>query len=319
MPSCRRTRRPHLLLVVGVASTALLATGCSGDDDAEGAAPTTAPTSSTSSSAAPTSSVADGADVDQTPPDGVNGIRIAADGTLWIASVKGDEILNVDATSGRMLQRVAVPAGSAPDDVAIDAEGAVHWTGYLTGDVGRIEPDSDESTVIANVGPGANPVVVRDDGTLIVGRAGTGTGLFRIDPAGDPTPVPLGDPGNINSFDLSDDGRLFSPGLDTPSVIEIDPDTGETLRTVTAIEGTPIALRWYDGSIYVLVLGDQARVVRVDPASGDIEPFGDTGLPIADNLAVADDGTVFVTGLNTATVAVLGADGALERTIDIGG
>ena len=316
MSTRRRARRPHLFLVVGIASTALLAAGCSGDDDAEGATPTTASTSSTTSSAPP---VADGADVDQTPPDGVNGIRIASDGSLWIASVKSDEVLNVDATSGQILQRVAVPAGSAPDDVAIDAEGAVHWTGYLTGDVGRIAPDSDETTVIANVGPGANPVVVRDDGTLIVGRAGTGTGLFRIDPAGDPAPVLLGDPGNINSFDLSDDERLFSPGLDTPSVIEIDPDSGETLRTVTAIEGTPIALRWHDGSIYVLVLGDQARVIRVDPATGAIEPFGDTGLPIADNLAVADDGTVFVTGLNTPTVAVLDADGTVERTLEIGG
>ena len=317
MSSRRRARRPHPILIAGIAAAALVAAGCSGDDDAAGATSTTAPTSSTTSTTAPTSSVAD---VDQTPPDGVNGIRIAADGTLWIASVKSDEVLHVDPTSGAILHRIAVPAGSAPDDVAIDADGAVHWTGYLTGDVGRIAPDSDETTVIANVGPGANPVVVRDDGTLIVGRAGTGTGLFRIDPAGDPTPVPLGDPGNINSFDLSDDGRLFSPGLDTSSVIEIDPDTGETLRTVTAIEGTPIALRWHDGSIHVLVLGgDQARVVRVDPASGAIEPFGDTGLPIADNLAITDDGTVFVTGLDTARVAVLGADGTVERTLEIGG
>ncbi|MDQ2677191.1 MAG: hypothetical protein M3Y51_00495 [Actinomycetota bacterium] len=319
MRSRRRAARSHRFLVVGVASAALLGAGCSGDDDAAGATSTTAEAPDDTSTIAPSSTVADGADVDQAAPDGANGIKVASDGTLWIASVKSDLVLQVDATSGRILRRVEVPEGSAPDDVALGDDGAVYWTGYLTGDVGRIAKGSDESTVLANVGPGANPVAVRDDGTLIVGRAGTGTGLFTIDPAGDPTPVALGDPGNINSFDLDTDGRLFSPGLDTPSVIEIDADTGETLRTVAPIDGTPIALRWHDGSIYVLVLGDEARVERVDPATGVSEPFGETGLPIADNLAVADDGTVFVTGLTTATVTVLGADGTIERTIAIGG
>ncbi len=312
----RRASRPRQLLLLGVAAAALTAAGCSGDDEVDGATSTTAaPASNTPSS---TSTHADDAEVDQRAPDGVNGIKVAVDGTLWMASVKSDAILHVDPSSGRILRRIAVPTGSAPDDVVIDGEGVVYWTGYLTGDVGRIAPGRSDTTVVANVGIGANPIAVRDDGTLIVGRAGTGTGLFRIDPAGDPTPVALADPGNINSFDLSDDGRLFSPGLDPPSVIEIDPDTGETLRTVAPIEGTPIALRWHDGSIYVLVLSDQARVVRVDPTSGAIEPFGDTGLPIADNLAI-DDGTVFVTGLNTATVTVLGAEGTIERTIAIGG
>ena len=312
MSSHRLRPTPRLLAVIGVA-VSLLPVGCSGDDDA--ASETSTTTSPTSTTAATTTTVA----VDQTAPAGANGIKVADDGSLWIASLASDVILNVDATTGQILRRVEVPAKSGPDDLVLDDDGALFWTGYVSGAIGEVAPDSSGTTVIANIGVGANPIALRGDGKLIAGLAGAATGLFVIDPVGDPTPQPLADPGNFNSFDITADGQLFAPSLDTRSVIELDPDTGEVVRTVAPVNGTPIAARWHDGDVYVLVLADAAHVYRVDPSAGTVELFGSTGLALADNLAVGDDGTVYVTAFSTPEVTVLGADGTVERTIQIGG
>jgi len=304
---------PLLALVL-----ALVTAGCSSDETASDTSSTTTEPSGAAATATSTTAAA-APEVDQTPPIGANGIKVAPDGSLWIASLSSDAILQVDPTNGRILGRVATPTGSGPDDVVIAPDGTMFWTGFVSGDVGVVEPGSDTTTVVANVGTGANPIARRDDGTLVVGRAGGATGLFTIDPTGDPTPVQLSDPGNLNSFDISPDGSLYAPSLNTASVLEVDPVSGETLRTVAAIDGVPIALRWHDGELYVLVLSDTTRVVRVDPTSGGVELFGETGLPAADNLAVGEDGRVFVTGLGEPTVTVLGPDGAVETTLRIGG
>lgn len=256
--------------------------------------------------------------IDQRAPSGANGLKVAGDGTLWIAVVNDDEILQVDPDSGEILRRVSTPEGSGPDDVALLDDGTLYWTGYVSGEVGRILPDSDESEVIADVGAGANPIAVRSDGAVIVGRAGAATGLWEIDPTGDAAPVELADPGNLNSFDITDDDVLYGPSLGEAAVVRVDPFTGETSAVVADVDGAPVALRWHDNRIHVLVLGASTTVDVVDPDSGEVTSSVDTGLTVADNLAVADDGRVFVTGLTEPTVTVLGPDGTVERTLRIG-
>jgi streptogramin lyase len=318
----RGVRRRALALIV-VPLVVLAAVGCSedagGSDGGDAAASSTTTSTEATATTSTVPATASTVPVDQTPPVGANGVKVAGDGTLWIASLGSDVLLQVDPSSGRILGRVPTPAGSGPDDVVIAPDGTMFWTGFLSGDVGRVEAGSATTTVLANVGPGANPIARRADGTLVVGRAGAATGLFSVEPLGGAAPVALADPGNLNSFDISPDGSLYAPSLDTASVVEVDPVSGATRRTVAAIDGVPIALRWHEDQLYVLVLSGTTRVVRVDPSSGTVEPFGDTGLAVADNLAVGEDGRVFVTGLGEPTVTVLGPDGTLETTLRIGG
>lgn len=297
---------------------ALALASCSGSDADDAAAEPTTTERSTSAEST-TSSTSTTVLADQTPPVGANGIKVADDGSLWIASLASDVVLNVDAASGTILRRVATPPGSGPDDVAVADDGTVFWTGWLSGDVGRIAPDSEATAVVANVGVGANPIALRSDGMLVVGRAGGVTGLYAVDPDGDPGPVALADPGNLNSFSSSPTGQFFAPDLATASVVEVDPDTGELVRVVAPVDGAPVGVRWHDGELFVLVLSDAARVFRVDPSTGDVALFGETGLEAADNLAVGRGGTVYVTGLSVPSVTVLGADGVVERTVSIGG
>lgn len=308
-----RPRAWRRIAVATPVTAVLVFVGCSGSEQSSDT--TTAVVTSPPTTGLPATTQLT---ADQTAPNGVNGIKVAADGSLWVASLNSDVVLNVDPETGAILRRVAAPAGSGPDDVALAEDGTVYWTGFTSGDVGAILIEDEATAAMANVGPGANPIAIRSDGTLLVGRAITATGLFSIDPSGDPTPVALADPGNLNSFDITPDGAMYAPSLTDTSIIEVDPASGERVRSVATLDGAPIAARWHDGNLFVLVISDGAQVVRVSPSDGATQPVGATGLAVADNLAVADDGTIFVTGLNEPTITVMSADGAIQRTMRVG-
>ncbi len=309
-----RSARTRVAVAATVLFVAPMFAACSGSDDTTG---TTSVVEGTTASTSTTTS-APAAAVDQSAPGSANGLKVADDGTLWIASIANDELLNVDPEDGTIVQRIAVPDGAGPDDVVIDDQGTVFWTGFLSGDVGAAVPSSGEVEVLANIGQGANPITLRDDGMLVVGRAMVASQLWTVDPTGGSPAVHLVDPAGTNSFDITPDGRFFAPNLDENAVVELDPATGQLVRTVAQLDGPPIALRWHDDAIYVLALVDGAKVIRVDPESGTTELFADTGLPVGDNLAVAPDGTVYVTGLNEPTVTVISPDGQVDRTVRIG-
>lgn len=303
-------RRRLLALLVLVPLAAAGAAACSDDGDGGGGGGADGGVSPTD----------DAGPVEQNAPLGANGITIDDEGQLWIAVLTGDEILRVDHESGEILERYPTPARAGPDDLVIGDDGTVYWTGYTSGEVGALDPTTRESIELGNVGPGANPIAQRGDGMLLVGRAITGTGLYLVDPAGGEEPEPLADPGNVNSFSIGPDGLLYSPliGPEGGAAVAIDPEVGEVRETVAPIEGIPVALRWHDDALYVLTLNPGGVVYRVDLASRAVELFADTGLTTADNLAVADDGTVYVTGFDQPVIAVFDAEGRPQDPLDIG-
>jgi sugar lactone lactonase YvrE len=306
--------RSRFLVLTFTALVALSLVACSSDDSGDD----TASDTEADDDATPTTA---SGPVDQTPPNGANGIKVDDDGDLWVAVLDGNELLRVDRESGEILQRIATPPLAGPDDLVIDADGTIYWTGFTSGEVGAIDPGTGESEELANVGPGANPIALRDDGVLIVGRAVTGSGLYAIDPTGDGVAEPLDDPGNVNSFSIAPDGTLYAPlaSTDGGAAVSIDARTGEIIDTIAEIPGIPVALRWHDDQLFVLTLDPAGAVYRVDIEAGTAELFADTGLTTADNLAVDDEGTVYVTGFNQPVIAVFNPDGTPARTLDIGG
>jgi len=303
-----------------LAATVLLAvSACSSDSD--DAAPSDTTAGNTSSTATATSDTTAASEpVDQTAPTGGNGITIDDEGCLWVAVMNDDEVLKINPDDGTILARYAMPDGTGPDDLAID-DGGAYITGFTSGDVLVLDLDSGDVTSIGSIGAGANPIAVRPGGGLIVGRAITATGLFAVDPSGDKAPVALGDPGNVNSFSFGADRVLYGPlsAPDGGSIVAIDADTGTVTSVIARVTGFPSGVRVHDGMLYALVTDGTSKVQKIDPATGTVTLFGDTGLALADNLAVGVDGEVYVTGFNTADITVLGADGAVERTITMGG
>ncbi len=318
-PTTRRRSRLRRGLVVGSVALALLGSACTADvGDAE--APTTTESTTTTTTTTP------GPVKDQTRP--VSAFGMVHDGTkLWIADFYGGQVLAVDPDSGAILVRYKGTDGVSDeiDDVAIGPDGSVFWTGFNDGAVGRMTT-SEVVSVVAGLEPGINGIAFSPDGRLFVGRAVIGQGLWEIDPSQPEKPPRLisDSLGNINSFAVGPDGLIYGPrwGLDgAGELVRIDPDTAELEVLATGFDG-PLAVKLdAEGrTAYVLSLapGAPPRVSVVDLDTAATTVLAET-LPIAlaDNLAVAPDGRVFVSAFNEPELAVIATDGSIH-TIGIG-
>lgn len=314
-------RRPNrLITLLALAAVMVAAVGCSSDPESDGGSTGGAETTTAATQPESTTSTSAGEPVDQTLGTGVNGIKIDGEGNLWTASIAANQLIKIDFATGQILQRIDAPEGSGPDDLVIDDDGTIYWTGYLTGTVGRADPGSGEAEVIGPVGSAANPIAIRDDGMLVVGRAVTASGLYAMDPNSGEVEE-LADPGNVNSFSIAPDGVLYGP-LASPeggAALAIDADNGEVIEKVADIPGIPTALRWSDGDLFVLTSNNGAQIYKVDLASRELSLYSDLGVGFCDNLAVADSGSIYVTQFDQPRILEVGSDGTVVRVIEIGG
>ena len=257
---------------------------------------------------------------DQTPPVGTNGIALDADGNAWIADLEGDQVIQVDIDSGEILRRFPSPSDAGPDDIAIDDQGRVFWTGFTSGQVGRIDPATGEHVIVADVPPGANPIAFSDDGRLFVGLAVTADGLYEIDPTGATEPRQMSEAlGNVNGFDVAADGMIYGPRA-TGELVRVDHESGEVLATVAADLGYGVSVREGDpGELWYMAMPPSPRLLRVG-----VEPGASTGSvteevvidsPIVDNFAIADDGTFVITTFNRP--AIIRLDPATGESTEI--
>jgi DNA-binding beta-propeller fold protein YncE len=312
--AARRRRRAPAAVVL---SACLLVAACSSADDPTG--PTTTETSTTTTTTTP------GPMEDQTRPESAFGM--VHDGSkLWIADFYGGQVLAVDPDSGAILIRYQGDDGVSDeiDDLAIGPDGSVYWTGFNDGAVGRMTP-TEVVSLVAGLEPGINAIAFALDGRLFVGRGVVGQGLWEIDPGQPEKPPRLisDELGNINSFAVGPDGLIYAPRWGTGTdgaLVRIDPDTAELDVVATGFDG-PVAVKLDAGGSTAFVLclppGGAPTVATVDLATGTVTPLATVPLTLADNLAVAPDGRVFVTAYNEPVLAVIDPDGA-TRTIGIG-
>jgi hypothetical protein len=252
---------------------------------------------------------------DQTPPIDLNGIEVDGD-TLWIASIDANQVLQIDRISGAILTRITTGT-SGPDDVTVGPDGATYWTGFADGSVGRIEDGV--STTIANVGVGANPIGFTPAGELIVGRAVTADGIFRVPlDGGDPEPI-VEVVGDMNAFVVEAD-RVVGPvgGVAGPGgVSAVDLGTGEVTELGSGFD-VPVIASDTDPDGVLHLLSFSGQVWRFDEATGTIEIAHTVPLGIYDNLSFADDGTLYVSHFTEPVVTVVALDGTIS-TLAVGG
>jgi sugar lactone lactonase YvrE len=312
-----RSGRSRRAAAVAIVAGLVLAGGCSSDGDPT--TPTTTETSTTTTTTTP------GPADDQTRPQSAFGM--VHDGSkLWIADFYGGQVLAVDPDSGAVLIRYQGDDGVSDeiDDLAIGPDGSVYWTGFNDGAVGRMTP-SNVVSVVAGLEPGINAIAFSPDGRLFVGRGVIGQGLWEIDlTQPEKAPRLISDElGNINSFAVGPDGMIYGPRWGTGSdgaLVKINPDTAALDVIATGFDG-PIAVKLDAAgtTAYVLSLppGGAPTVATVALATGVVTPLATVPLPLADNLAVAPDGRVFVSAYNEPVIAVIAPDGT-ATTIGIG-
>ena len=258
------------------------------------------------------------ADVDQTPPSGINGIAVAGS-TLYVASINSNQVLGIDAATGAIVGRWGTGGElGGPDDLVVDQDGTLLVAGFGTGAVSRIAIDG-TITELGNVGAGANPINLSPAGELFVGRALTGDGLYRYDAEGkkfvEVTPTTQG----LNGFDFSDDGSIIGPLLDFTKpgrIARVDPDSGDIevlvdgLGAVTGVE--------VDGDVIYAAQVAPPALLRMSLQDPDSPPATVAELPFAsDNIALGADGTVYATSFSTPEIAAISPAGDV-RLISIG-
>ena len=297
-------RRPRTRLAIALVVVGLVAGACSSDDGDAVAADSTTTTSSTSTT--PTTTV------DQRAPRGLNGVVVDGD-RLWVASIVEDAVLGVDRESGEIVARVPT-AGAGPDDVAVGPGGEIWVTGYVSGNLGVIRDGA--YSVVASVGPVLNPVAVAQDGTVFVGLFVPDSDLYQLD-VGSTTPRSVARGlDRVNAFAVDADGNVLAP-VGGDRIVRIDPSSGQVDVVVEGLFGVLATDRSDDGR-YVALGNLDGKVFDVDVAAGTATEAVQIERPGPfDNLAFAEDGTMYVTVLGEPAIVEITPDGT-QRELRVG-
>jgi sugar lactone lactonase YvrE len=312
-------KAPRRLAGAAAAALTLIGAACfssSGNGNGNGGSDSATTETSTTTTTTPPGPIAD-----QTPPKSSFGLAFR-DNTLWIADFLGGQIVAINPDTGTIVKRLVASDGVSGeiDDLTLDKEGTVYWTGFNDGAIGRMSPNG-AYFIFANVQPGANGIAFSPDGkTLYFGRAVIGSGLWQFDLAsGTSEQIDFKeDVGNVNSFAVGKDGMIYGPryGIGGKGeLVKIDPQA-KKLTVVTAGFDGPTAVKLSgDGtSAYVLSMppGGKPALASVNLATKVTQPLPSPLTPLVDNLAVAPDGRIFVSSYNEPKLTVINTDGTTQ-------
>lgn len=227
---------------------------------------------------------------------GVHGLAVDAQGRLLAGSVVGNALWRVDRRSGAATVLVGAPEGQA-DDIAVGPRGELAWTNYLMGMVRYRESDAAPMRVLARDLPGLNSLDFdRRNGKLYASQVFLGDALWELDPAGAAAPrLVARDLGGFNGFEVGPDGMLYGPLWFKGQVVKIDPADGR-VSVINREFKTPAAAN-LDGKGNLWVVDTQTgELSRVELASGRKTVVRQLKTSL-DNLAIAPDGTVYVSNM----------------------
>lgn len=299
--------------MIVMAAVAVLGAGCS----SEGSDGATTTTDKVATSADTTTSSTPAPIDDQRPPEAINGIAVQGD-TIWVASIKDDEVLQVRRKDGAIVGRYDTK-GAGPDDVAVAPDGSVYVTGFGNGDVGHISKG--EYSVLTTITPGINPLEFTPDGTLYVGTYGPKGTLYRVPLDGSAPVLVATDLPDINAFGAIDDTTLVAPagGIGGPGAAAIiDLDAG-TVADPTIALPKPVAAGATDADGQPFLLANiTGEVMAIDVEAGTHEVVRTVteGAPF-DNLSFASDGTLYLSSFTAAAITEVKPNGD-TRVIPIG-
>ncbi len=171
-----------------------------------------------------------------------------------------------------VIREYPVPPGSHPHDVAPAPDGTVWYTAQHRGALGRLDPESGDTTHIP-LGRGSSPhgVIVGPDGAPWVTDSGLNA-IARVDPASETVrvfPLPGGSGyANLNTAAFDHNGILWFTGQ-SGIYGRLDPRTGK-VEVFDAPKGRgPYGIATApDGRVYFASLAG-SYVGRIDPSTGE--------------------------------------------------
>jgi len=248
---------------------------------------------------------------------GVHGLAIDQKGRLLAGSVLGNTLWEVDRTTGAAKVLIDAPEGQA-DDIAVGPKGELAWTNYLMGMLRYRENDAAPLRVLAKDLPGLNSLDFdRRNGKLYASQVFLGDALWEIDRDGQKPPRLIKkDMGGFNGFEVGPDGMLYGPLWFKGQVVKIDPANGQMTVIADGFRIPAAANLDGKGNLWV-VDARSGELVRVDLATGR-KTVARQLRPSLDNLAIAPNGTIYVSNMaNNEVQAFNPATGEL-RTLTSG-
>jgi sugar lactone lactonase YvrE len=248
---------------------------------------------------------------------GVHGLAVDQQGRLLAGSVVGNAMWQVDRQTGAASILIGGPEGQA-DDIAIGPKGEMAWTNYLMGMVRYRENDQAPMRVLARDLPGLNSLDFdRRNGKLYASQVFLGDALWELDVAGiQPPRLVAKDLGGLNGFEVGPDGMIYGPLWFKRSVVKVDPSNG-AVSVISASFDIPAAAN----------LDGKGNLWVVDTATGELSKVAlDTGAKTVvaklatalDNLAIAPDGTVYVSNMADNSIQAVNPDTGAVRTLTRG-
>ena len=247
------------------------------------------------------------------PFHGLHGLAVEEDGTVLAGSVVGQAIYAVNPATGAVSERMGPPDGMA-DDIAFGANGEMAWTGYLTGKV-FIQEKGGQPRMISSGLPGSNSLAFTKDGKLYFTQVFLGDALYEADVTGaQPARLIRKDLGGFNGFEVGPDGMLYGPLWFRNAIVKIDPATGKDTVVAGGFQIPAAANFGPDGNLYAIDT-KTGEVKRIDMKTKAVTVLA-TLAPALDNLAIAKDGTIYISNMADATIyAVNPADGAVRTVV----
>ncbi|MBZ0287178.1 MAG: SMP-30/gluconolactonase/LRE family protein, partial [Anaerolineae bacterium] len=205
------------------------------------------------------------------------------------------------------VEEFPVPSGSHPHDVAPAEDGTVWYTSQFTGELGKLDPESGEVSLI-KLGPNSAPhgVIVGPDGAPWITDSGLNA-IVRVDPeteAVDTYPLPISASANLNTAAFDAAGVLWFTGQ-AGYYGRLDPETGQLDayeaprgRGPYGITGTP------DGKVFYASLAGN-HIAQIDAETHEstvIEP--PTSGQGSRRVWTDSTGRIWVSQFNAGQVAV---------------
>ena len=244
---------------------------------------------------------------------GANGMRVGADGRIYIAQVAGSQISAIDVGSGQ-IETVSPMGGDiiAPDDLVFDPQGNLYATEISEGRVSVRAPNGTTRVVCGDL-PCANPITFYN-GRLFAGECRPGGRIMELDLNGGAPRVIADNLMMPNAMEVGPDGKLYFPLMGTNEICRVSLDGGP-IEKVAGDLGVPDAVKFDSQGFIVSTQVASGQVLRIDPRTGDKTVLA-TIAPGLDNLVFVGE-RLFVSNIAGQVDEVL-ADGSVRSVVPDG-
>ncbi len=246
---------------------------------------------------------------------GANGMKVGADGQLYVAQAFGSQVSALDIESGAA--RTVIPVGDAvvaPDDLAFDSHGTLYITEVMSERVSARLPDGSLRVIADNV-PSANGITTYNDRIFMDEFRPDGRVLELFNDGRAPRVIAehLNFP---NALAMGPDDYLYFPQVVDGEIWRVSINGGTAERFVSGL-AFPTAVKFSPKGELYTVEGASGEITRIDLQSRARSTVARVR-PGIDNFAFTPDGRLFVSHFVDGGVAEISADGHERVLVDAG-